>query len=96
MTSVLYYTGSEAKATSIVISGSGFSENVTQNTVKIGGVECKVTAAGIHSISCNVGNGALGSHPILVNVNGKGLAKGNVRFTYISEITSINPTSGSF
>ncbi|XP_053388768.1 fibrocystin-L-like [Mercenaria mercenaria] len=88
-------SGTTALSTSVVISGTGFSGSVSGNIVTIGGVECTVTAARDNSITCDVGNGPLGSYPVLVNVDGKGQSTGNVQFTYTSNITSISPTSGS-
>jgi hypothetical protein len=91
----LDFLGSKAKATSIDISGSGLSTDVTHVNVTIGGVECKVTTAQIDNISCDVGDGPLGTYPIIVDINGKGRASGDVHFTYISELTAISPSSGS-
>ncbi|XP_052805044.1 fibrocystin-L-like isoform X2 [Mya arenaria] len=87
--------GTLAQGTSIVISGTGFSSTEGNNRVIIGDVECSVTAATSTSITCDVGNGPVGVHVVLVNVLGSGLSTGTVEFTYIADITSISPTSAS-
>lgn len=93
LTEFLFIIGS--LTTSVVISGTGFSSNFSENNVIIGGVECLVTDSTTSSITCDVGNGPVGSYPILVNVDGKGYATGSVDFTYTSDIASIDPPSGS-
>lgn len=93
LTEVLVIVGSTS--TSVVISGTGFSSNFSENNVIVGGVECLVTDSTTSSITCDVGNGPVGSYPILVNVDGKGYATGSVDFTYTSDIASIDPPSGS-
>ena len=64
----------------------------------MGGVACTVTAASATSITCDVGNGPVGDHKVIVNVNNKGDGDhggSDVMFSYVAAITAINPTSGS-
>ena len=92
------YVGAMALGTSIVISGSGFSSEPTNNTVTIGGVSCAVTASTTSSVTCDIGVGPFGAHKIEVKVVRKGNAKhtsGDVTFSYDAAITSIDPTTGS-
>ncbi|XP_053372863.1 fibrocystin-L-like [Mercenaria mercenaria] len=98
VTSVSPSTGTSALSTSISISGTGFSTDITKNAVSIGDVACSVTASTATSITCDVGNGPVGQHKVMVNVDGKGFAKhssGDVMFEYTANIDSISPTSGS-
>ncbi|XP_041373046.1 fibrocystin-L-like isoform X2 [Gigantopelta aegis] len=88
-------SGMVANSIAITITGTGFDSTPANNTVSIGGVACTVTAATATTITCNIGNGPTGSHAIVVDVAGKGLASGSVTFSYLSAITSISPTSGS-
>lgn len=95
ITSVSPNTGSSALGTSITIVGTGFSSVTSENIVTIGGVACSVTAATSTSITCDVGNGPVGFHSVLVTVQDKGYASGNVQFSYGADVLSISPTSGS-
>jgi len=61
----------------------------------MGGVDCSVTAATTTSITCDVGNGPIGTYPVIVNVDGKGLSTGSETFTYTADISSVSPSSGS-
>lgn len=87
--------GTAALETSVVIEGTGFSDDTSEITVSIGGVVCAVTESSATRINCDVGNGPVGSHPVLVTVEGKGHASGHVEFTYTTDITAIYPTTGS-
>lgn len=80
-----------------MVSGSGFSSVTSDNTVTISGVACSVTSATTTSITCTVGNGPIGTYPVIVNVAGKGDAEisGTVEFTYTADISGISPSSGS-
>jgi hypothetical protein len=63
--------------------------------VIIGGVECTVTGSLATIITCDVGNGPVGPHSVVVTVDGKGNPEGSVQFTYTAGISSLAPTSGS-
>jgi len=81
--------------TAITITGTGFSSITSDNTVTMGGVDCSVTAVTTTSITCDVGNGPIGTYPVIVNVDGKGLSTGSETFTYTADISSVSPSSGS-
>ena len=83
--------------TSITVSGTRFSSIQADNTVTIGGVDCTVTEATTTSITCDVGNGPVGDHKVMVNVAGKGFAShsSDIMFTYTANITGISPSAGS-
>lgn len=96
--SVLPTKGAMTLKTTIEIAGSGFESEPSKNTVVIGGVICAVTAASSTSITCNIGDGPVGTHTVVVTVAGKGHADhtaGEVTFTYNSNVTSIDPEAGS-
>ena len=80
------------------MSGTRFSSTQADNTVTIGGVSCSVTAATTTSITCDVGNGPVGDHKVMVNIAGKGFAShdsGDVMFSYTADVTGISPSTGS-
>ncbi|KAM9824037.1 PKHD1 like 1, tandem duplicate 1 [Neosynchiropus ocellatus] len=52
VTGVSPRVGSLYGGTTLTITGSGFSENITDNEVFIGGVECEVTAASEEELQC--------------------------------------------
>ncbi|WAR05573.1 PKHL1-like protein, partial [Mya arenaria] len=95
VTTVSPSTGTLALGTSVTISGTGFSSNQSDNSVTIGGVACSVTAATSTSITCSVGNGPVGTYPVVVNIAGKGYASGSIEFTYTADVTGISPASSS-
>lgn len=66
--------------------------------VTIGGVDCSVTDATTSSIICDVGNGPVGDHKVMVNVARKGFAEHaseDVMFSYVAQVTGIFPSTGS-
>ncbi len=92
------FTGTSALSTSITITGTSFSSSASDITVIIGGVACSVTAASATSVTCNVGNGPVGSHKVVVTVTDKGSAAhsgGDVTFEYTASVTGLSPTTGS-
>ncbi|XP_072028391.1 fibrocystin-L-like [Amphiura filiformis] len=74
VTSVSPISGSQYHGTVITISGSGFSDVLHENVVTIGGAVCEVVGAADSIIECAVGQGPMGEYPVLISVNGKGLA----------------------
>lgn len=95
--SLFTFPGTSALSTSITITGTGFSSVTSENDVTIADVACTVTSASTTSIECDVGNGPIGTYPVIVNVAGKGDAaiSGTVEFTYTADISGIAPSSGS-
>ncbi|XP_060603397.1 fibrocystin-L-like isoform X3 [Ruditapes philippinarum] len=88
-------SGSSSISTTAFITGTGFSTVISNNQVIIGGVECTVTGSLATIITCDVGNGPVGPHSVVVTVDGKGNPEGSVQFTYTAGISSLAPTSGS-
>lgn len=92
-------TGTQSLSTTVTIAGSKFSTTAVDNTVVIGGTSCVVQSATATSITCDVGNGQKGSYEVEVTVSGLGLAAhpegAPVMFTYVADVDSISPTSGS-
>lgn len=87
--------GTAALGTSVMIEGTGFTDEKSEITVTIGGVVCAVKESSTTRITCDVGNGPVGSHPVLVTVEGKGHSSGHAEFTYTTDITAVYPTAGS-
>ncbi|KAH9512877.1 Fibrocystin-L, partial [Bulinus truncatus] len=85
-----------SEGTSVKITGAGFDDtSISNNEVFIGKTPCAITVVTSNLITCNLGNGATGKVDVFVTVVNKGLAKSSVQFTYITEITSFSPSSGS-
>ncbi|XP_072177767.1 fibrocystin-L-like [Diadema setosum] len=88
-------SGSAYEGTSVTLTGTRFSENVT---VTINDVECEVTSVTETEIVCDVGESAAGEFHVMVNVDGLGIAatpNGNVTFTYNLGVSSVTPSTGS-
>ena len=64
----------------------------------IGGAECAVTVATETSLTCTLGEGPAGTHPIVLTVTTKGLARhegGSYSFEYPFSVLSISENTGS-
>ncbi|XP_052245987.1 fibrocystin-L-like isoform X3 [Dreissena polymorpha] len=78
----------------LTVTGTGFSGTLADNKVTIGNVPCTVTAATTTEIRCTLGNGPLGSYPVVVSVSPVGRAVNTAsNFTYTADVVSIAPTS---
>ncbi|XP_054766411.2 fibrocystin-L-like [Lytechinus pictus] len=98
LSSITPSSGSANAGTSVVIIGTGFSDNVGENNVTIGGADCTITDANATRIECDVGPAQGGVYNISVIVDGKGSASlptGGVEFEYDFDVTSITPDEGS-
>ncbi|XP_021358207.1 fibrocystin-L-like [Mizuhopecten yessoensis] len=85
----------ELPYTTAHISGNGFSDNLSNNIVTIGGIICNVTMATSTLITCDIDNVTGGEHTVAVDVLGSGLAKygdGNVTIFFSTQIDGIKPT----
>ena len=80
--------------TSIVITGTGFSDTTSDNQVTLGGVECTVTVAANTEITCTTGENVAGAHSLKVLVSGKGKAQGDYTFTYSLQAGGVTPAEG--
>ena len=68
------FLGSQYQNTIITISGSAFSSVLHENIITIGGAVCDVVGGSESAIECAVGQGPMGEFPLMVTVDGKGLA----------------------
>ncbi|XP_076438592.1 LOW QUALITY PROTEIN: fibrocystin-L-like [Babylonia areolata] len=83
--------------TELNITGTGFDDDAPENnSVTLGGADCVVTSASSTSLQCTVSVSPAGSLPVRVRVSSKGLASGDVIFTYMAAVTSIVPVSGGY
>lgn len=57
-----------------MITGTGFSDDVAENNVTIGGADCMVVDANTTRIECDVGPAQGGLYNISVVIDGKGSA----------------------
>ena len=83
---------------SLTLSGTGFSTTNENNVISIGDVVCAVNSASDTSVTCTLGEGPAGDHPILFSVVGKGKAKhmpSTYSYKYTFQVSSITPTTGS-
>lgn len=84
----------------ITITGSGFnSSSISSNNVTIDGQDCKILVATTTKIVCTLFSCSIGTHDVIVVVDGKGiaLAHGNTgQFTGAAKILSVDPVQGSY
>ena len=81
---------------SITIQGSGFATQPSSNHVKIGGTPCQVTASAANSIDCTLAAKPAGSYPVMVHVDGKGLATTGMNFTYQLNVDTVTPKESGY
>lgn len=84
--------------TDITLTGSGFSSNIHEVNVTIGGTTCHVTSTSETTIKCSAGQSIGGSHEVVVKIGNKGFAKPasrNISFTYEVSVSWIKPARGS-
>lgn len=82
--------------TSIAIQGTGFSEELEDLRVTIGGVECVLTSADAEEINCTAGLHSAGCYALEVAVEGRGVAytDDSVCFQYLLTVDSASPMMG--
>ena len=80
----------------INIQGSGFATEPSNNHVKIGGTPCEVTASTAGSIDCTLAAKPAGNYPVMVHVDGKGLATTGMNFSYQLNIDSVSPKESGY
>jgi hypothetical protein len=79
--------------TRVQIEGSGFSETLEMNTIKIGLEDCTIRSANSDTIICELSDGATsGTWDVQVTVEPNGFSVGNgITFTVTGGITSVLP-----
>lgn len=91
---ILNSTGSHGDI--ISIDGTGFDDSdPNNNEVIIGIMPCTVISADSTTINCAINNGPTGVADVKVYVDGKGLARTTVNFTYITGVDLYSSISGS-
>ncbi|XP_036732330.2 LOW QUALITY PROTEIN: fibrocystin-L [Manis pentadactyla] len=90
--------GSYEESTILTILGSGFFPSLAVS-VSVGPVGCSLLSVNENEIKCQILNGSAGHFPVAVSLADVGLARnieGEVfHFTYQSQISHIQPASGS-
>ena len=82
--------------TVVIITGTNFSSNITENTVYIGDTLCPILEANKTFIRCTAGPNVAGTHYVNVLVASSGLSVTNETFEYILTVDRLyNSTSGS-
>ena len=81
---------------SIIIQGSGFSTQPSDNHVKIGDTPCEVTSSTADAIHCTLAAKPAGTYPVMVHVDGKGLATTGRNFTYQLNIDTVSPDESGY
>jgi hypothetical protein len=89
----VYFVGSVGDT--LTITGTNFDANNTNNQVTIGGVICVVTSSSSGQLICTVGNGELGTHAVVVDVQGKGKSSGETTFTLEATFSGITPQTST-
>lgn len=80
----------------VTLSGSGFSEVSSENTVFFGPVECVVVSSSQTSIECTLGRGYGGLKPLYLHVLYSGVAETNtLGITFPLSLSGISPSEGS-
>ena len=79
----------------LTISGSGFTDDIEDFSIDVGGRGCEVTAATASSVTCTLENGPAGDLDISLWVKSKGKAPGAVTYTLSLSIVDFSPKSGS-
>lgn len=87
-----------ASGTEVTLTGSGFSANVPEVNVTIGGSICYVISSNLTTIKCTAGQSIGGSREVVVRIGNKGFAEhsgGQIAFTYRVSVNRIQPARGS-
>ena len=79
----------------LTISGTGFTDDVDDFSIDIGGRGCEVTDASAASVTCTLENGPAGDLDVNMWVKSLGKAQGDVTFTLSLSIVDFSPKSGS-
>lgn len=87
--------GSVVGDTVITITGSGFSTIVSENSVRIGSVECIILSATNESITCVTGQNVPGTYHVVVVVAGNGIPVIPLNFSYELEVDGFSHFAGS-
>lgn len=79
----------------VTIAGEGFTRG---STVRIGSADCAVDDSSLTdtSIVCTASSHRAGTHPVNVNVAGKGNAISEVRFEYSFSVRNVMPAEGKY
>ncbi|XP_053415184.1 fibrocystin-L isoform X2 [Nycticebus coucang] len=90
--------GAYEESTILTVEGSGFSPNSVVS-VSVGPVDCPLLSVDENKLKCQILKGSAGRVPVVVSVADVGLAQSveaeNFHFIYKSEISRIQPDSGS-
>ncbi len=92
------FKGASTDSTSLTITGTGFDEEPSNNTVTIGDTNCEVTTTTSTELECDIGDGPAWSHQVHLRVHGKGYADHiamDFMFSYDFSLDAITPSSGS-
>ena len=79
----------------LTISGSGFTSDLSDFDIDVGGRSCETISASASSLNCILENGPAGEFDVTLYVRSKGLATGSVTYTMNLAVLSVSPDSGS-
>ncbi|KAL5019598.1 hypothetical protein ScPMuIL_002490 [Solemya velum] len=79
----------------IMIEGSNFGVEEVDNTVVVGGNDCSIISASVARIVCEVVDLVTGTHPVCIDVAGKGRSNCDATVTRGFVLSSVEPASGS-
>ncbi|XP_038045747.1 fibrocystin-L-like [Patiria miniata] len=81
----------------ITLGGSGFGTSVSEVSVTLDGTSCSIDSVPDgNSIVCTLGQHSAGTYPVVLHVQGKGLAAGDTQFEFELKVDSVDPNEGSF
>ncbi|GAQ89759.1 hypothetical protein KFL_005590010 [Klebsormidium nitens] len=100
VTSVQPTKGGLAGGLVMTISGTGFSSNITDYSIVIGGARCLVLTSSVTGVSCLTGAAAAGMRPIQVSMgayyfNNTAFGAFEYRLDLTPQLAAVSPTRGS-
>ena len=79
----------------LTITGVGFTDDVNDYEITVGGRKCAVSAASSSSVDCTLENGPAGELEVIVYVKSRGKASNTLTYNLELTLVSVHPTSGS-
>ena len=80
----------------VIISGRGFTSDISLVSVSFGRSKCNVSFTNNTIIICTLGPNYIGSYQVEVVIFDKGKADGQLIFMYTLQVDSVSPINGSF
>ena len=79
----------------LTITGTGFTDDINDYDITVGGRGCEVSSASTSSVSCTLENGPAGELEVIMYVKSKGKASNTLIYNLELSLVSVDPASGS-